>query len=654
MAKLKVFFHGQEIALLDLETGNQYIIGRGSNCNIQLPNEKGISRQHLKVFEQDSIWMIELLSKTGSLILDGENTSAIELSNDCRFSVPPFEFVFEFGELQESAAEGSATDEPAMEQTASRLENLSQEAEDIDNIDITSGGNTSEGSGLSDSTLAGVVNLVPMLRIKNEKTGEEYSLKLDGHIWTAGRTPDSEIHIPENAISRKHFEIALVGNSYSIKDLNSSNGTNLNGKSLTPNEIFEINSGDKISIRHISILFEVVDKNFEQKLAGIKELALVTPEVSQLNEMGMDVYQGPAVIKMESPEENGFLGNPKVKKALMIGAPILLVLAMFAGGGEPSDEGKKDGSSNAPETVTSPEDLAEAKHLLEVAKGHYISRNYSFCVTQLQKLHNIVPSYEDSKELEGFCQQAIELEQEQADRDAIERNKTEVQAKIQTIIDNCEASKTPTMTSAEMQICLQPALELSPEEPRAIALVSEIEIKETNEANAQQQQQARAARIRAGKNAYSAALRMEKQGKLKTAKKKYYSFIRGGYGLSNEESKARRSIASIDKRLDAQVMKSVTDCESFLNSGKYKDAIKNCKKALSIDSSNSKANAAIQKVNGKLRIEMKKIYSQSVLEENFGNIEAAKSQWKEIVEKSVPGEDYYKKAKDKLKKYGVE
>ena len=51
MAKLKALFHGQEIASLQLEMAQEYTIGRGTNCSIQLPNEKGISRQHLKVYD---------------------------------------------------------------------------------------------------------------------------------------------------------------------------------------------------------------------------------------------------------------------------------------------------------------------------------------------------------------------------------------------------------------------------------------------------------------------------------------------------------------------------------------------------------------------------------------------------------------------------
>jgi hypothetical protein len=49
---------------------------------------------------------------------------------------------------------------------------------------------------------------------------------------------------------------------------------------------------------------------------------------------------------------------------------------------------------------------------------------------------------------------------------------------------------------------------------------------------------------------------------------------------------------------------------------------------------------------------MRLIYTDSVLEENLGNIESAKDRWRKILEISYTGSDYYRKAKSKLSKYG--
>ena len=56
MAKLSVKLHGQDFANLILENGQEYIIGRGPECAIVLQDQRGISRQHLKVFHRDDAW----------------------------------------------------------------------------------------------------------------------------------------------------------------------------------------------------------------------------------------------------------------------------------------------------------------------------------------------------------------------------------------------------------------------------------------------------------------------------------------------------------------------------------------------------------------------------------------------------------------------
>lgn len=47
-----------------------------------------------------------------------------------------------------------------------------------------------------------------------------------------GRSPDNDLHLPEDRISRKHSQIAFGPGGYSIYDLNSENGTYVNGNRI--------------------------------------------------------------------------------------------------------------------------------------------------------------------------------------------------------------------------------------------------------------------------------------------------------------------------------------------------------------------------------------------------------------------------------------
>jgi hypothetical protein len=62
-------------------------------------------------------------------------------------------------------------------------------------------------------------------------TGRSYDLKVDK--TTVGRVSDNTFEIPESSVSSHHAEILLRGNEIVIRDLNSTNGTFINGERIT-------------------------------------------------------------------------------------------------------------------------------------------------------------------------------------------------------------------------------------------------------------------------------------------------------------------------------------------------------------------------------------------------------------------------------------
>jgi len=62
-------------------------------------------------------------------------------------------------------------------------------------------------------------------------TGRTFELKAEK--TTVGRIPDNTFEIPEASVSSHHAEIHLRGNEVFIKDLNSTNGTFVNGEKVS-------------------------------------------------------------------------------------------------------------------------------------------------------------------------------------------------------------------------------------------------------------------------------------------------------------------------------------------------------------------------------------------------------------------------------------
>jgi len=77
---------------------------------------------------------------------------------------------------------------------------------------------------------------------------EHQSFDLQGEAIFIGRDPENDIQIDDKYISRKHLKIQKKGNKYAIKDLNTKNGTFVNGKQIRPDDLFELGEGHTIVI----------------------------------------------------------------------------------------------------------------------------------------------------------------------------------------------------------------------------------------------------------------------------------------------------------------------------------------------------------------------------------------------------------------------
>src|SRR5262245_32740125 len=61
-------------------------------------------------------------------------------------------------------------------------------------------------------------------------TGKTFESKPE--LTTVGRLPDNALQIPEASVSSHHCEIQLRGNDLFVRDLDSTNGTFINGEKI--------------------------------------------------------------------------------------------------------------------------------------------------------------------------------------------------------------------------------------------------------------------------------------------------------------------------------------------------------------------------------------------------------------------------------------
>jgi pSer/pThr/pTyr-binding forkhead associated (FHA) protein len=73
--------------------------------------------------------------------------------------------------------------------------------------------------------------MVRLVLLSEGFAGRTYELKVDK--TTVGRVSDNAFEIPESSVSSHHAEILLRGSDVVVKDLDSTNGTFINGEKIT-------------------------------------------------------------------------------------------------------------------------------------------------------------------------------------------------------------------------------------------------------------------------------------------------------------------------------------------------------------------------------------------------------------------------------------
>lgn len=668
MAKLNIKLHGQHFASLELENGQEYVIGRGGDCSIVLQEQKGISRQHLKVFQRDESWYAESLSRYVPLKQDGLPHETIGLKHGTVFTAPPYEFHFE-DTVDMPEAENPTTSESASAPSSSAP---SEEPKSYPLVSAVPAETVVRGN--LEATVAGLGHLVPHLRIYYTETDQQEVLRLEGQLWAGGRDSASEIPLRDTRISRRHFEISKMSEGFYLIDLGSSNGTKLNGERIPPHEPIKIESGDVIRVLEIEMTLEIHDPAIKNRMQQLPQLPLYIPPqgmpVAWNPQWNPQLPAGPTASSPSSSNEFkswreiknwGYnlkqidYKKHKVRVVLVALLPVLLY-GLFSGSA-PDKSRNVAGKSNEPMAFEklSPEQKTAVKDTFTLAKNLYMQGKYELCLAELAKLQQMIPIYENSKEVEAFCNQGRDLVIRQKDIDRREKEKALLEQQITTVVEGCKEKLKDRGTVDQVRECLAPAMELNPEHPAISEMIGSAQARQEEQKLLAQQRAARRAKMQKGEAAYAKAKDLYKQGKLSKSIREYQKFIETPYpDLSKTKESAQREVASIRTELNRKVSSYLEQCRGFGDKNQYKEAYLACDQALKEDPGNEQAKTLQAHMLANLRRDLKSIYEDSVLEESLGNVDSAKEKWKKIIKEDLDFDDYANKARTLLRKYGVE
>jgi predicted component of type VI protein secretion system len=113
---------------------------------------------------------------------------------------------------------------------------------------------------------------VPKLIV--ESGGERRELKVTGPV-TIGRSPGATLHIDANTLSREHTQVFLQGGRLYVRDMESKNGTYLNGALIRQPE--PLQHGDKIRVGPVVVLTVVLEAGDARGPAPARPATQVPP-----------------------------------------------------------------------------------------------------------------------------------------------------------------------------------------------------------------------------------------------------------------------------------------------------------------------------------------------------------------------------------------
>lgn len=470
---ITVYREQEEILTRVLDEG-EYRFGRSEFCDIVL-DDKSVSRSHLELrVTENSVYMTNM-SSNNRVTVNGKKLETSELVDGDEVRVGLFRIVVCHGEklgmelapspepvseneekppqlaevapaAEEPGAEIAKTDEPpkpkeedgAVEPQVDPLplKPSSDELRPVAQPDLSV---ASEGSGLGQvETQVELKPIVAKLMFtEGPKAGQE--LFVETFEITLGRSKKADIFLDDERLSRIHAKITRVGMGYRLIDMNSRNGTYVNGMRILEHPL---SSFDEIQIGSSKIKFLIHDIMASEaqraQLAVVDQTGTLSPSAAaeQTKSLQVDALPQDVLLELQRPiaggggppqtvgeaegEEPIFTSPRRQRKSIWLVALLaFLAIIYFLMPSGPTD-GDKSQPSAVGTKMEKKDDIAPIKLPPSLPKeyaeltpdqqrqieGFYNAsmqsanqEQYEDSIEYLKKIHALLPFYKNSREL---------------------------------------------------------------------------------------------------------------------------------------------------------------------------------------------------------------------------------------------------------------
>lgn len=624
MAKLVISLDGGQITEYNLDIEKEYLLGRGTQCDILLPHPK-VSRQHARIYFDGKNWNCKVVSKFGFITVNGHNNSEISLVDGVHFGIPPYDIKF------------------------FALEKVMTPTETSQIIDIDD-----KTDDLNDRTRVGNVQLKAVL-LHIDKEGEvKGELVLTNETITAGRGSQCDLLIEDTHASRKHFSIHYDGQDYVLRDLGSSNKTYINGEEVKEHRL---QSGDEIQVGKDRHRFEIINPEFENLPAIIRVDSVSEPQPAVIKYLPQDAAPQMAQFLSSTIKKINNTNNAKLKISAIVVIFGFIIYGALTGNNKSNDlrtiasQPLPNGQAPSSFDRLPPEQKKYVDETYNLALNLVTTGKYDLAAIEINKVLQIVNSYKDARNIQALCQQATEIKKQQDESERQNQDQEALKQKVSDILDGCD-NMFRAKKYSKIEECTAQISELDPENERAsnMRIAAKQALDEIANSKEHIAESARR-KIMAQKN-YDQARRDLAAKRFPAALSNLQKIEKSNFpDADGLKEKAKQDIVIVKARMLKESQTLVAEGKTSFDAKEFADALSKFNQALVLAPFNEEARTMRSTATRELHVEMKNMYSESVIEENLGNIESAKKKWSIILKQDDKADPYHEKAQLKLRKY---
>ncbi len=623
MAKLIVSLDGGLITECYLDIEREYLLGRGSQCEILLAHPK-VSRQHARIYFDGKNWNCKIISKFGFLTFNGHNNSEISLVDGVHFGIPPYEIKF-------------------------LVEEKAIVPEEISKVDLDD-----KTDDLNDHTRVGSVRLKATLLHLDKAGAIMGEMVLNNETITAGRGSHCDLLIGDTHASRNHFSINYDGKDYILKDLGSSNKTYVNGEEIKEHRL---QSGDEIQVGKERHRFEITNPEFENLPVVVQSEPAEAPQPAVIKYLPQGPPPPISQFLFKTVRKMNTTTNAKLKISAIVVIFGFVIYGALTGNNKSADlrtiasQPLPNGQTPSSFDRLPPDQKKYVDETYNLALNLVTNGKYDLAAIEINKVLQIVSNYKDARNIQALCQQATEIKKQQDESERQNQDQEALKQKVSDILDGCD-NLFRAKKYSKIEECTAQIGELDPENERASNMriaakqaldeiaISREQISESAHRKAMAQKNYEQAKRDIAAKRFPAALT-----NLQKVEKSPFPDAEG------LKERAKQDIVVVKTRMLKESQTLVAEGKTSFDAKEFADALNKFNQALVLAPFNEEAKSMRSTTTRELHVEMKNMYSESVIEENLGNIESAKKKWATILKQDDKSDPYYEKAQIKLRKY---